>query len=300
MPYAIETRGLTRTFGSVEALHDLDLSVPEGAAVALLGRSGAGKTTAIKLLAGFLHASRGESRLLGVASKDLGPAEWRRIGYASENQELYDWMTGEELLAFVRPLYPAWDGELEQRLRRLLALRLDRRIRHCSRGERAKLALACALPFRPRLLLLDEPFAGLDPLVREELLAGLVEIMGEGEWSLLFATQEIEEVERLADHVAFLDQGRLRLFENVAALQSRLRRIHVVRPRPEAGPPPDALDVSWNDQALSFVHTQYSELAEAQLYRDHSRGAVTVSPLSLREIAVVLTRAYRDEEAARA
>ena len=126
METVIETHGLTRRFRSLEAVHDLSLAIPEGRVFAFLGRNGAGKTTAIKLLAGLLRPTRGESRVLGTSSTALGPDDWRRVGYVSENQELYDWLTGRELLDFLRPLYPTWDRDFEALLVRKLAFPLDR------------------------------------------------------------------------------------------------------------------------------------------------------------------------------
>jgi ABC-2 type transport system ATP-binding protein len=298
MDLAIETHRLTCTLGSVEAVRDLDLQVPRGRACALLGRNGAGKTTTIKLVAGLLRPRYGEARVLGTPSTLLRPAHWQRIGYVSENQELYDWMTGEELLDFLRPLYPTWDRDLEATLRRRLALRLDRKLRHCSRGERMKLALASSLAYRPPLLILDEPFTGLDVLVREELMGGLLEITAQDEWSILFATHDVEEVERLADEVDVLDEGRLQFSESLADLQGRFRRFFISLPAPLPGPVEieGAVDLSMGDKSVGFIHPRSSAAVEAVLQARFPGAQIQASPLSLREIFVVLARGYQEAE----
>ena len=112
MEHLIETDGLTRTFGRLEAVKGLDLRVPAGSIFALIGPNGAGKTTTIKLLMNLLRPTRGQARVLGVDSRRLGAAELRRIGYVSENQRLPDWMTIDRLLDYCRPLYPSWDEAL--------------------------------------------------------------------------------------------------------------------------------------------------------------------------------------------
>ena len=299
MQPAIETHRLTCTFGSVEAVRDLDLRIPTGMAFALLGRNGAGKTTTLKLVAGLLRPRSGEARVLGTPSTRLGPAEWQRIGYVSENQRLYEWMTGDELLAFLRPFYPTWDRDLEATLRRRLSLRLDRKLRHCSRGERMKVAVTSALAFRPRLLILDEPFTGLDALVREELMGGLLEITAQDEWSVFFATHDVEEVERLADQVGVLDAGRLQLSESLADLQGRFRRIFVSLPAPLPGPVTidGGVDLALGERSLSLVHPRWSPAVESQLAERFAGAQVQALPLSLREIFVVLARGYQEGEA---
>ena len=303
METVIEARGLTRAFRDVEAVRDLDLTLGAGRAFALLGRNGAGKTTTLKLLAGLLRPTRGESRVLGTPSTALGPADWQRIGYVSENQRLYEWLTGRELLDFARPLYPTWDRDLEGMLVRKLALPLDRKVAHASRGERMKLALVLALAFRPTLLILDEPFAGLDPLAREELLSGVLEVTGQESWSIVFSTHDVDEVERLADEVGFLDGGRLQLHETLEALQGRFRRVHVRLPAdaPAGGfVEPAAIDVSAEGSALRFVHTHFDAQAEADLRRRFPEGHLEIGTLSLREIFLALARHSQERSPAHA
>lgn len=207
MSAVIETHGLAKSYGHFGALRGVDLTVPAGSVFALVGASGAGKTTAIKLLLNMIAPTRGSAMVLGVDSRALGPRELARIGYVSESQSLPGRLRIGQFFDYLRPCYGRWDAALEARLRDQLRLPAARRINELSHGMRLKLALACALTFRPELLILDEPFSGLDALTRDEMIA---EFLREPrETSILISSHELDEVERLATHVAFLDEGRL-------------------------------------------------------------------------------------------
>jgi ABC-2 type transport system ATP-binding protein len=236
MTAAIETVNLTRRFGRLDAVEGLNLSVETGNIFALIGPNGAGKTTTIKLLLNLLRPTRGRAFVLGTDAQRLGPRELARIGYVSENQRLPDWMTPSQLIAYVRPFYPTWDDTLCRKLRHDLALNADDMpLRALSRGTRMKAALLVSLAYRPELIILDEPFTGLDPLVREELIRALLELTGEYRWTTLISSHDIDEVERLADAIAFIDKGRIVFTESVQTLieqhQLPLRDIFVTLAR---------------------------------------------------------------------
>src|SRR3954471_4244089 len=222
--YIIETDKLTRRFGRTEAVHELTLAVPEGSVCALLGANGAGKSTTIKLLMNLLAPTAGSGRVLGVDTRKLGERERAQIGYVSENQQMPLWMTVRQLLDYCRPFYPTWDRALEKTLLAQFALPEDRKLKHLSRGMLMKAALLSSLAYRPKLLVLDEPFSGLDPLVREEFVRGVLEVSESGSWTVLVSSHDIEEVERLCDRVVLLDAGRKSLDETTDSLQSRFRR----------------------------------------------------------------------------
>ena len=223
MAAAIETVDLTRRFRSVTAIDGLNLQVQAGSIFALVGPNGAGKTTTIKLLLNLLHPTHGRATVLGADSRGLGPRELARIGYVSENQQLPDWMTPSQLIAYVKPFYPTWDDQLCLKLQEGLAIDPLRPLRTLSRGTRMKAALLVSLAYRPELIILDEPFTGLDPLVRDELIRALLELTGEYRWTTLISSHDIDEVERLADSIAFLDNGRLLFTDSVQALIEKHR-----------------------------------------------------------------------------
>ena len=294
MTHAIETADLSRRFRRQEAVHALTLQVPAGSTFALVGPNGAGKTTTIKMLMNLLRPTGGRASVLGTDSRRLGAAEYQRIGYVSENQELPDWMTPDELLAYVRPFYPTWDEALCGHLRRELALDTATRLSRLSRGTRMKAALLSSLAYRPELLVLDEPFTGLDPLVRDELVRALLELPGDRPFTAVISSHDIDEVERLADWIGFLDRGRLAFAEPVGALLARFRLVEVVMP--DAPPPLRALPARWlvhgvAGRTLRLVDTGHASADPAAELASAWPGAdIRVSPLSLREIFVALAR----------
>ena len=224
----METKNLVRRFGKTDAVNDLTLSVPEGSIYAFLGPNGAGKTTTIKMLMNILRPTSGSARILGVDSTRLGPRELTQIGYVSENQKLPEWMTVGQFINYCRPMYPDWDAAFCEKLRNQFDLPLDRKLKALSRGMKVKAALLASLAYRPRLLVLDEPFTGLDALVRDEFIRGILELSEEGNWSVFISSHDIDEVERLANWVGIINGGRLMLAESADALQARFRRIECV------------------------------------------------------------------------
>ncbi len=299
----ISINELWKKFGRHEAVRGLSFSVPEGSAFALIGANGAGKTTTIKVLMNIVEPTRGTVEVLGVDSRKISPRELGQIGYVSENQDMPQKLTVEEFLAYLRPFYPTWDKELEKSILSQLRLPLDRKICDLSHGMRMKMSLACALPFRPKLLVLDEPFSGLDPLVRDEFMEGLLQQAGE--MTILISSHELGEIDGVATHVAFLDEGRLLFEESMSDLVARFREVHVTlerngsqnRDELVAAPFPKCwLRVRSVGNVLSFVDTQFSEGNVGERLRALVGNVRTVDaqPMALRSIFTTLARAARE------
>lgn len=299
MSYAITTDRLSRSYGRTDAVHDLTLHVPVGSVFALVGPNGAGKTTTIKVLMNLLQPSRGRATVLGTDSRRVGPAVLTRIGYVSENQDLPGWMTVRDLLDYCAPFYPTWDAAYATALARQLEVRLDWKIKACSRGMRMKAALLVSLAYRPELLIMDEPFAGLDALVREEFAEGILEVAErERPWTVLVSSHDIDEVERLADWIGIINHGRLELAEPVADMLARFRRIDVLRPVEQPIPP--GLPTSWlRPQAVGRVIRFTESAFDEAAIQGKVHGVwpdvmdIQVTPLPLREIFIALARQYR-------
>jgi ABC-2 type transport system ATP-binding protein len=289
----LETHDLWKRFGRHVALKGVNLKVPEGSAYALIGANGAGKSTLIKILANLMTASRGESRILGVATERLGKSELAEIGYVSENQRMPSRLTVREYLDYLRPFYRAWNVVLERQTLERFQLPQDRKIGALSYGMHMKLALTCALVFRPRLLIMDEPFSGIDPVVRDELMAALLEQAGET--SVFVSSHDLDEIEGLISHIAFLQDGTL-LFENsIDQLNARFRGVRIVfdgpATRPSA-PPSSWLDLRCDANVLSFVEKEYSDSSLTHRL-DALPGAirhVEIAPQRLRPIVAALIR----------
>ena len=298
----IEVRNLWKRFGRHEAVRGLDLSVPTGSAFALVGPNGAGKTTTIRVLMNILAPERGNAAVLGVDSRRLSPAEFSRIGYVSENQQLPARLTVGERLDYLRPFYARWDRALESELQQQLRLPLERRIGDLSHGMRMKLALACALPFRPQLLVLDEPFSGLDALVREEFMQQLA--ARAGEMTVLISSHELSEIEGLATHIAFIEQGRALFQEQMESLLARTREVRLTLAgdaRVPARVPQSWIDVSAAGSVLSFIDTAFvAETLPQSVAAVLEQGAdapdlrhIDVQPVGLKSIFTALARAHR-------
>jgi ABC-2 type transport system ATP-binding protein len=294
MNSAIQTLDLTRRFGRVDAIEGLNLDVPAGSVCALIGPNGAGKTTTIKVLLNLLRPSKGKAIVLGTDSRRLDSADLSRIGYVSEDQRLPGWMTPADFLDYVRPLYPRWDEALCRKLCDVLGLSVDRPLKTLSRGTRMKAALLASLAYRPDLIILDEPFAGLDALVRDDLIRALLELAGQYPWTALISSHDIDEVERLADSVALLDRGRLILAEAVSSLLSRFRKVEVIESGD--GLPKTRDEAGWLAQnaaghTLRFVDTRHDrDDAFARIGAAYPGADIRVEPMSLREIFMTMAR----------
>lgn len=226
----IEAIDLTKRYDGVEALRGLTFRVPRGSIYGFLGRNGAGKTTTIKVLLGMARPTGGAARVFGLASDapDAGVEIRRRIGFVSEEKELYDCMTVEQIIRFTAAFFPKWRSDLESRYVRSFDLPLPRKVRALSRGMRTKLALLLALSRGAELLILDEPTTGLDPAVTEEVLQALVAHVGREEMTVFFSSHQIAEVDQIADGVTIIDRGRAVVSGSLEELRANYRRIQVV------------------------------------------------------------------------
>jgi ABC-2 type transport system ATP-binding protein len=306
MEPAIATANLTCRYGRTEAVHDLTLRVEPGSLFALLGPNGAGKTTTVHTLMNILRPSSGRATIAGIDSRRLGPLELATIGYVSENQRLPLWMTVGDLIAYCRPFYPTWDDALCRALARDFALPLTTKIGRLSRGMRVKAALVSSLAYRPRILVLDEPFSGLDPVVRDDLVHGVLEMAGQEQWTVLLSSHDLDEVERLVDTVGFLDAGRLVLCEPFAELHARFRRVDVTTEEATEGKPgpthpgatyPGWIGVQQAGRVVRFVETRYVEDdTERRAAAAFTSARVEAHPMTLREIFVAIVRDRREAQ----
>ncbi|MDZ4686739.1 MAG: ABC transporter ATP-binding protein [Planctomycetaceae bacterium] len=223
----IEARGVTKQFGRREVLAGVDLTVPHGAVVGLVGTNGAGKSTFIKCLLGLLRPSGGTIRLLGEEPWTLSAEMKAHLGYVPQTVQLYPWMRVEQIIRYVAAFYPQWDAAWVDGLVRRWDLPKDHRVGPLSQGQLQKLALVLALGHRPGLLVLDEPVASLDPVARREFLRSLLELTADAEHTVLFSTHITSDLERVASHIAVLRNGRIALFDELDAVKDRVKRLRV-------------------------------------------------------------------------
>jgi ABC-2 type transport system ATP-binding protein len=284
----IETVDLRKQYDRVEAVRGLTLQVPPGSIFGFLGRNGAGKTTTIKLLLGMVRPTGGSARVFGLpadsqkASVDIR----RRTGSVSEEKDLIDYMTVGEIVRFTAAFYPKWRRDLEERYLRRFELPLDRTVKVLSRGTRTKLAVLLALCRGAELLVLDEPTAGLDPAMAEEVLQALVAHAAGEEMTVFFSSHQIAEVDQIADRVAIMDRGRAVVSGALDDLRENFRRIQLVfdGEAPDAAfQTPGIRRVRRQGRVLTVLSSAgaASVLDEAQALRPVS---VDVLPVTLKEI----------------
>jgi ABC-2 type transport system ATP-binding protein len=300
MTSAISTHDLVKKFHRVTAVNQLNLEVPEGSIYALVGPNGAGKTTAIKVLMNIFRATSGQAEVLGTDSRCVAGRAFQNIGYVSENQQLPGWMRVDHFLAYLRPFYPTWDRDLENSLVKQYDLPLDRKLGKLSRGMRMKAALVTSLAYHPKLIVLDEPFGGLDPLVRDELIEGLLERAPET--TIFVSSHDLAEIENVASHVGYLEEGQLRFSEDMTALAARFREVELTFDAPPALPskcPQSWMQVAASGAVVQFIESQFEEertRGEISKLLGQPRGT-TFTPMSLRAIFLAMAKAGRGRSA---
>lgn len=225
--FAIETIGLTKRFGKRIAVDNLSLKVPTGSVFAFLGRNGAGKTTTIKMMLDLLDKTSGEIKILGLDSIKKSLEIKSRVGYVAEGQKMYDWMKVDEIIWFCKGFYKDWDDKFAEDLKQKLELDGSQKLGNLSRGTQAKVALLLAMAYRPELLILDEPTAGLDVVVRRDFLEGVIELIQTEGRTVFFSSHIVHEVERVADWVGIIDNGHLVSCSTLEDLKKRVKRVVV-------------------------------------------------------------------------
>jgi ABC-2 type transport system ATP-binding protein len=245
----------------------------------------------------ILQPTAGSIEVLGKDSRALEPEDLARIGYVSENQEMPGWMTVSYLMSYLKPFYPTWDDARASELVRMFDLPPERELRKLSRGMWMKAALAAALAYRPQLLVMDEPFSGLDPLVRDDLINGLTH--SASETTIFISSHDLGEIESFATHIGYLSAGRLQFSEEMASLAARFRQIEVTVNG--TGVTPTAKD--WPSEWLRretpsapglirFVDSQFHPVrTPAEIDRVFGRVTeVSIQTMPLRAIFVTLAR----------
>jgi ABC-2 type transport system ATP-binding protein len=283
----IGTRGLTRYFGSRAAVYELSLEVPQGCVFAFLGRNGSGKTTTIRMLLGLLRPTRGEGRILGYDIRALPPEARGRIGYLTEEHQLYPWMTVRQCSEFQAPFYPRWNHKIFRGITGHFGLKDTARVKDLSRGERAGLCLAVTLAPDPELLILDDPALGLDPVARRSLVESMIYLTRRSDRTIFFSSHQLEDVERVADCIAILDHSVLRA---CCSIETFRKSVQQVRLRFGTVPPPlphipGFVQAFRTESELRLVCVNYNATTE-QALRALAPAEMEVEPLSLEDALI--------------
>jgi ABC-2 type transport system ATP-binding protein len=224
---AVETFHLTKRFGRSFAVKGLNLQIPRGRAFGLLGPNGAGKSTTIRMLIGTLAPTLGQARVLGIDVHAESVLVKQKVGYVPETHNIYRWMRVGEVVGFCKSCYQSWNDPLCGELLDRFALDPQKKVKHLSKGMLVKLSLLLAVSHEPELLLLDEPLSGLDPIAREEFLDGVLQVICDRGQTVVISSHMLDDVRRLADSIAILNEGQILVQGNVDELLATTKRVAV-------------------------------------------------------------------------
>ena len=221
----IELEGLKFGYGRNEVLKGVNLHVPKGSIFGFVGRNGAGKTTAIKLLLGLLKPMAGRCRIRGIDPQKDEIGVRRIVGYMAEDQQMYGWMRIDQIIKWVASFYPAWDDSFANQLRDVLELPRKSKVKTLSKGQNSRLALLLALGHRPEVVILDDPTLGLDPIGRKEFLRYVISLLQSNGVTVFFSSHLLYEIEPVTDYIAILDRGIIVKSAETAALRETVRKV---------------------------------------------------------------------------
>jgi ABC-2 type transport system ATP-binding protein len=290
---AVEFSDVTKRYRHF-TLDQISLRLPTGCIMGFVGANGAGKSTTLRILMGLVHQDAGSVKVLGHAMPADQAAAKRDIGFVSEDMRLYGSASLEWHMGFVRSLYAGWDGSYADELLRRFDLRPKQKIRGMSHGQRVKVALLLALARRPRLLVLDEPTTGLDPIARREVLGELMAVLADEERTVLFSSHNTLEVEQISDLITFIDRGRILESSDKETFLDRWRRLRLVLP-PNAKLPGLAgvVNVDGSSQ-LPVVTTNRFEPTMVTACTEAGAAVQAVDVMTLEEIFVASVQTQRE------
>lgn len=292
---AVRFDGVGKTYPFF-SLEDVDLHVSTGSIHALVGANAAGKSTTIRLLMGLVQQDRGRIQVLGREMPAEQALAKQDVGFVSEDIRLYPRATLAWHMDFIRSIFPAWDEARAADLVERFDLRPQQRIRGLSLGQRVKAVLLLALARRPRLLVLDEPTLGLDPIARHEVLGALMGLLADGEHTILFSSQNTEDVEQISDQITFIDRGRVVSSGDKEELLDRWRRIRVSIPPGIPLPDLPSIHRQGGTDRLPLLTSSRFEPALIDAYSAAGAQVESVERMSLEEIFIAAVTQRRQAE----
>jgi ABC-2 type transport system ATP-binding protein len=278
-------------------LRDVDLKISAGQIMGFVGPNGAGKSTTIRILMGLIQHDHGGVRVLGCAIPKEQAIAKRDIGYVSEDMRLYGYATLAWHMRFVESIYPSWDRAYAETLLRRFNLRPEQKVKGLSHGERVKATVLLALARRPRLLVLDEPTTGLDPVARHEVLAELMDVLNDERRAILFSSHNTQDVEQISDQITFIDRGRIIDSSDKETFVDRWRRLQLEVPADVTLPVlPDVIETTRSGRIAVATTNAYAP-ALSCAYERAGATVREVQRMTLEEIFVATVMASRKEKA---
>jgi len=290
---SVEFEGVSKTYPHF-TLDGIDLELPTGSVMGFIGANGAGKSTTIRILMGLVHQDAGRVTVLGHAMPAEQAAAKLDIGFVSEDMRLYGSATLRWHMEFMESIYPKWDGSFAEKLMGRFDLKPQQKIKGLSHGQRVKAALLLALARRPRLLVLDEPTTGLDPVARKEVLGELMEVLADEDRTILFSSHNTQDVEQISDEITFIDRGKIIDSDNKEIFLDHWRRLRLVLPQDIAVPHlPGVIDVGGSSR-LPVLTTNRFDPAMLSVCQDLGATVQAVDCMTLEEIFVTSVQCRRE------
>ncbi len=294
--FSVEFSGVTKRYKHFTLDH-IDLELQAGCIMGFVGPNGAGKSTTLRILMGLVHQDEGAVQVLGHAMPDEQAAAKMEIGFVSEDMRLYGAPTLEWHMNFMRSIYPRWDRAYANQLLKRFDLKAQQKINGMSHGQRVKAALLLALARRPKLLVLDEPTTGLDPIARREVLGELMMVLVDEERTVLFSSHNTLDVEQISDQIAFIDRGRIVECSDKETFLDRWRRLRLVlEPQSKLPGLPGVVNVEGSNR-LPVVTTNRFEPAMVTAYKEAGAAVQSVDAMTLEEIFVASVESRREGRA---
>ena len=287
----VEASKLSKAFGEKQVLQDMSFGVAPGDVIGVLGKNGAGKTTLLELMLGFTPATSGAVRVFGHDSYSLPGSIKARVGFVPQQDELLDQLTVAGQLRVIASFYSRWDSALIERLCSEWGVNVNARIKGMSVGERQKLSILLAFGHKPELLILDEPVASLDPIARRQFLEQLVTLSTDEQRAIVFSSHIVSDIERLANRIWILKDGRLDWQGDLDSLKESIVRLHIRGTGAElpAFKIPGLLNIRRDGAFATAVVRNWTAEVQEALEKD-ADVQVDVETLALEEIFVELHR----------
>ncbi len=284
--YMVEMKKISKTFGKVQALSEVDLNIIPGKIIGLVGPNGAGKSTLLRHMIGFCLPTSGNCRTFGCDSGKLEPKELSRIGYVNQPVELVNWMTVEQLIRYVEAYYPKWNRTIEEQLVQDFEITRDRRIADLSPGDRQKLGILVAVCFEPDLLILDEPASALDPIIRSKFLALLIRLIQQPHRTIIISSHILSDLEKVIDSILVMNHGVL--LKDCGLDELRQEFVHVqlsaMRESLPSDIPVDGIIEQKREERQALITLKSSSLDDLKYFASDRGCEIQVKPLSLDEI----------------